>query len=129
MKIKKIYKSIAERAELWNYYNKDLTPPMLADTNSCYRFICNYINYAEKSISTLDNNLQTLKEHSPQRLSHIVSTFFLGLWLFHNSRGRFIHDAIIDELKNLRCFENNYNDIEEQIKVVWFLATLFHDLG
>ena len=128
MKIKKLYKSVTERNGLWNYYNKDLTPPLLTDTEDCFRFIREYINYSEKSISILDD-LRILKERSPRRLSHIVSTFFLGLWLFHHPRGKFIHDAIIDELKRLKCFGNNVEDIEEQFTFVWFMATLFHDLG
>lgn len=128
MKIKNLYKFIINRTEIWNYYNKDIAMPSITDTFSCYQFILNYIRCAKKTETKLVNNLQTLEVHYPQRLSHIVSTFFLGLWLFHH-REKFLHDAIINELKCLRCFEHNYDDLEKQFTFVWFMATLFHDLG
>ena len=82
MKIKNIYDSIIERTNLWNYYNKDIIAPVITDTDDCYRFITQYINYSEKSKTVLVGALRIIKERSPQRLSHIVSTFFFGLWFF-----------------------------------------------
>ena len=131
MNIKKIYQSFSDRPKLWNYYDKkDIKMPVLTDAEDCYQFILKYIRFAGKSGSVLvKDDLEKLKELSPQRLSHIVSTFFVGLWLFHHKRVKFIHDAIIEELKYLGCFRNNVDDIEEQFIFVWFMATLFHDLG
>jgi hypothetical protein len=129
MKIKNIYDGIIDRTDLWNYYNKDIIAPVITDIDDCYRFITQFINYSEKSKTVLVGALRTLKEHSPQRLSHIVSTFFIGLWLFHHKRTKYIHNRIVEELKGLRCFQNDYDDIEKQFAYVWFMSTLFHDLG
>jgi hypothetical protein len=129
MKIKNIYDSIIERTNLWNYYNKDIIAPVITDTDDCYRFITQYINYSEKSKTVLVGALRIIKERSPQRLSHIVSTFFFGLWFFHHKRTKYIHNHIVEELKSLRCFQNDYDDIVKQFTFVWFMATLFHDLG
>lgn len=129
MEIRRLYKKILERKDLWNYYNKDLKAPDITDTDDCYRFITEYIEYSEKSKTVLFENVKCLSEHSPQRLSHIVSTFFLGLWFYHNMSSRFLHNSIKNELKKLSCFQNDYDDIEKQFTFVWFMATLFHDLG
>lgn len=129
MKIKNIYESIIDRTDLWNYYNKDIIAPIITDTDDCYRFITEYINYSEKSKTVLVGALRIIRERSPQRLSHIVSTFFFGLWFFHHKRSKFIHNHIIKELKKLSCFQNDYDNIVKQFTFVWFMATLFHDLG
>lgn len=129
MKIKNIYESIINRPDLWNYYNHDINAPVITDTDDCYRFITDYIIYSEKSKTVLIEALQNIKKRSPQRLSHIVSTFFFGLWLFHHKRNKFLYNRIINELINLSCFQNDYDDIVRQFTFVWFMATLFHDLG
>lgn len=129
MKIKNIYKSIIDRNDLWNYYNQNVIAPKITDTDDCYRFITEYIKCSEKSNTVLVDDLRIIKELSPQRLSHIVSTFFLGLCFFHHNRAKFIHNRIIKELNNLSCFHNDYDDIVKQFTFVWFMATLFHDLG
>lgn len=129
MKTDDLYKSIIKRNNLWNYYNKDLRAPEITDTDDCYRFITEYIKYSEKSKTTLFDGVRYLKEKSPQRLSHIVSTFFLGLCFFHHNREKFIHNAIVKELEKLSCFQNDPDDIDRHFAFVWFMATLFHDLG
>ena len=129
MKISQLYKDIMNRRELWDYYNKDINNPIITDVNDCYRFITEYIKYSEKSEALLFENVKKLKDDSPQRLSHIVSTFFLGLWFYHHKKPTYLHRSIKEELKKLNCFQNDYDDIDRQFAFVWFMATLFHDLG
>ncbi len=130
MDIKQIYKSVIDKRDVWDYYNSGIKAPVFTDYKDCSRFIMEYIRCSEKNDTELYRNIKNLEENSPQRLSHIVSTFFLGLWLFHNSRTCFVKRAIIEKLKNLRCFHNNdQNEIERQLTFVWFMASLFHDLG
>ena len=101
----------------------------MSDTDDCYRFIKEYINFSEKSNTILFKYVDDLKDNCPFRLSHVMSTFFLGLWFFNHKRSKFLHNSIVKELKRLACFQDNQNDIEKQFAFVWFMATLFHDLG
>ena len=129
MVIRQLYKSIMNRRELWDYYNKEMNNPIITDVNDCYRFVTEYIKYSEKSETLLFGNVKRLKDNSPQRLSHIVSTFFLGLWFYHHKKSTYLHSSIKRELKRLNCFQNDYDEIDKQFAYVWFMATLFHDLG
>ena len=129
MNIEQLFKDIMNRRELWNYYNKDIKAPIITDVNDCYRFVTEYIKYSEKSEALLFENVKKLKDDSPQRLSHIVSTFFLGLWFYHHKNSTYLHRYIKEELKRLNCFQNDYNEIDRHFTYVWFMATLFHDLG
>ncbi len=145
MKIKKIYNSILQKENVWNYYNKDLKAPNILDTKDCKRFIKEFINYSEKSKTILFDDIDSLFKNYPNRFYHIVSAFFLGLWLFNHKKSKFLRDSIIDELTNLKCFKDECKTkskeiqdlhdkcqrltIEKQFTFVWFMATLFHDLG
>ena len=145
MEIKKIYKDILKNIEKWNYYNKDIKTPDILDVVDCRDFIETFIKYSEKSQTVLFKEIKKLEKKHPERLCHIVSTFFLGLWLFNQKKSRFFCDSIIDELTNLKCFkdkciisskeiqclhdESQRLTIEKQFTFVWFMATLFHDLG
>lgn len=129
MKVENIYKSILKKSNVWNYYNKDIIVPNISDIDDCYQFITAYIKYSEKSRTSLFKWVDYLKEHSPRRLSHIVSAFFLGLWFYHYKRNNYVHDAIKNELSRMKCFELNSDDIDKQFTYLWFMATLFHDLG
>ncbi len=129
MKIRQIYKYIIDRRDVWNYYKSDIIAPVLTDYKDCGRFIIEYINCSEKTNTELYRNIKELENKSPQRLSHIVSTFFLGLWLFHNKRISYIRKAITEKLRMLKCFQDNPSEIDRQFSYVWFMASLFHDLG
>jgi len=129
MLINKIYRSILDRNAFWNYYNANLKAPNIEDIEDCYRFITDFIKYSQKSQTVLFKDIAFLKKNRPERLKHIVSAFFLGIWLFRH-RTKFIYHSIIRELEILNCFKNrNNDDIESQFTYVWFMATLFHDLG
>lgn len=129
MLLNRIYASILGRKACWNYYNTSLEAPNIKDVEDCYLFITTFLEYSGKTKTVLFNEIGFLKEHCPERLRHIVSAFFLGLWLFRH-RTKFVYHSIMNELKGLNCFKNRNNDeIESQFTYVWFMATLFHDLG
>lgn len=145
MEIKKIYKDILKNIDKWNYYNKDVKTPDILDVNDCKEFIKTFIKYSGKSETILFGDINSLFKEYPNRFYHIVSAFFLGLWLFNHKNSKFLRDSIIDELTNLKCFKDKciisskekqclHNEIqrltiEKQFTFVWFMATLFHDLG
>ncbi len=126
--IKRIYNKISKNKEEWDYYSHDIKIPNIMDTDGCFRFIKEYIECSEKSDSDLFKDISNLRVKSPNRLSHIVSTFFIGLWVFN--RSEHIKGLIVEELKKLRHFgHDDDNRICKEFKFVWFLASLFHDLG
>lgn len=127
MKIKSIYSSVL-KSKRWNYYNQEFEELIISDTNSCDKFIRSYMNYAGKSKTVLLGGIDYLKEQCPQRLTHIVSTFLLGIWFYRNSVS-VIKKFIRKELNSLSCFQNNMCNVDLQFAYVWFMATLYHDLG
>ena len=129
MKAENIYSSILKKSNVWNYYNKDIIIPDISDVDDCYQFIIAFIKYSEKSKTILFKWVGYLKENSPRRLSHIVSAFFLGLWFYHHKRNKYVHDAVKNELSLMKCFQLDSDDIDRQFAYVWFMGTLFHDLG
>lgn len=130
MKIKKIYNNTIKNTK-WNYYNKKITNPNLCDVNSCALFIKKYIKLAEKSKALLYNEIDYLRTHFPERLTHIVSTFLIGIWIYRSKRSSPFHKLISEELKRLKCFQHKQGniDIDQQFAFVWFMIALFHDLG
>ena len=127
MDIKELYANIINNKNLWNYYNKKVKKPNIINTSDCYNFIKKFIKYSEKTRTILFDNIDYLNNNDPNRLSHIVSAFFLGLWFFWEEND-FIKKAITKELDKLKCFKEE-DDIEKQFTFVWFMVTLFHDLG
>ena len=127
--MKELYKSIIEKKKLWNYYNKELDKPDLTDSESCYKFISSYIKYAEKSKTVLWKGLEDLKNNEPQRLKHIVSTFFLGLSLYHNDKLE-IKNRIQEELSHFEYLRSKSSEfIDNEFTYLWFMLCLYHDLG
>jgi len=127
MEIKKIYNRRNTPKYTWNYYNKkNLKRPIIPNTDSCYDFISKYIEVSEKSNTKLSEGIESLKKKDPKRLTHIVSSFFIGVWMFKQSN--YINQAITNELEKLECFKIQ-KDINEQYAYVWFMISLFHDLG
>lgn len=129
MRVDTIYNSILKNPKVWNYYNKDILVPEISNIDECYIFVKSFIKYSEKSKTTLFKWVDYLNEHSPRRLSHIVSTFFLGLWLYRNGKNKYLHETVKSELKRMKCFAQDGDDIDRQFTFVWFMATIFHDLG
>lgn len=127
MYLKHLYTKIIKNTEAWNYYGLVIHDFDIGNTESCREFIKEYIQLSEKSEHTLYGEIDELFEKNPKRITHIVSTFFFGMALLYNKRFGIEH-AIISEIKNLDIFESE-DKIKKELPYIWFLATLFHDLG
>ena len=127
MYLKYLYTNILKNTEVWNYYGLDIHDFDIGNTESCRDFIKKYIQLSEKSEHTLYCKIDELFEKEPQRITHIVSSFFLGIALFKNKNFG-IEQAIIYEFKKVGIFDSE-NKIKKELPYIWFLATLFHDLG
>ena len=125
MTLEDLYNEIIEDKDKWNYYNQDIEAPDLACTNSCCNFILEYIKLSEKSNDTLVDRSEFLRDKEPKRLRHIVSTFFLGIAIYYKSDK--IKQVIDTKLKEIMT-ENEIN-VESQFCYLWFMTSLFHDLG
>lgn len=127
--MKKLYYKILEHKELWNYYNKEIEKPDLTDATSCRKFIETYIIYAEKSKTVLFDGIDYLSKNDPNRLKHIVSTFFLGIALYHQKESG-IKELISSELKRFTVFSDfSEHELDGQFSYVWFMLSLYHDLA
>lgn len=127
MNIRKIYSSIKSREKQWNYYGADINVPNILHAGECCEFIKQIIKVSEKEESRLSDNIQKILEDDSRRLPHIVSTFFLGLW-FYNNRVRFIRHALADKIDRIYSCHKESDNVRV-FAYVWFLVTLFHDLG
>lgn len=125
MTLEDLYNEIIEDKDKWNYYNRDIEAPDLACTNSCYNFILEYIKLSKKSNNTLVDRIKFLRDKEPKRLRHIVSTFFLGITIYYKSDKR--KQVIDTKLKEIMT--KNEINVESQFCYLWFMTTLFHDLG
>lgn len=107
--------------ESWNYYSgKDFkTNPMLSEKES-KNFIENFIELSGKSKNLLSKEINNIGN----RATHIVSTFFIGHYIYKNTNFK---DLIDNELKkNVKKWETKS---EVTFPFIWFLTCLFHDLG
>ena len=107
--------------ESWNYYSeKDFkTNPMLSEKES-KNFIENFIKLSGKSKNLLSKEINNIGN----RATHIVSTFFIGHYIYKNTNFK---DLIDNELKkNVKKWETKS---EVTFPFIWFLTCLFHDLG
>lgn len=127
MYLKHLYTKIIKNTEAWNYYGLIIHDFDIGNTESCREFIKENIQLSEKSEHTLYGEIDELFEKDPKRITHIVSTFFFGMALLNNKRFG-IEQALIYEFKKLGIFEIECK-IKRELPYVWFLATLFHDLG
>ena len=105
----------------WNYYSgkKFKTNPMLSEKES-KNFIENFIKLSGKSKNLLSEEINNIGN----RATHIVSTFFIGHYIYKNTNFK---DLIDNELKkNVKKWETKS---EVTFSFIWFLTCLFHDLG
>lgn len=115
----------------WKYYNDAIDIPNLNSDESCNDFIYSFIQAAHKDCDYIKNGLRFLSnsELDKGRLRHIVDTYFLGLAFFHDNRLHF-KELILSKLKEYKAFRNEKDsDIIKEFYFVWFMTTLFHDLG
>lgn len=119
--ILQIYKDIFLDKPKWRYYSKMNIDPFNSD-NDTKEFIVRFIELSEKeqenplyeNIFKLDNN----------RIRHIVSTFFLGTYLYYNLIP--IKESIDIVIKR---FQRQNPDSKIEFSFIWFLICVFHDLG
>ena len=105
----------------WNYYSGKVfkTNPMLSRDKS-KEFIKNFIKLSEKSGNRLNEEIDKIGD----RATHIVSTFFIGYYIYKNT----IFESLINneiELKKQKWKVNS----DVNFSFIWFLTCLFHDLG
>lgn len=123
---------IIEHPAIWKYYEYDndlIRTPDLNDPESCRDFINDYTTYAKKTCKFVSDGLDYLINNDPTRLEHIADTYFLGIALFRDNK-LYFHKAIRNELRNFGVFANlNGKELDIEFNYVWFMITLFHDLG
>jgi len=128
--MKKSFKEIIDETfkdkESWDYYSdsdKDKNTfndkPMLCKGNS-EKFLKEFIELAGKAEKTvLFKEINKLGE----RATHVVSTFFIGHYIYKNTK---LKDLIDKQIENIKP-EGLKSDVS--FPFVWFLTCLFHDLG
>lgn len=127
MYLKQLYTNIIKKKDSWNYYGLEIADLDISNSESCRNFIKEYIQLSGKSEHTLYGEIDELFEKDPKRITHIVSTFFFGMALLNNKRFG-IEQSIIYEIEKLKVFDSE-DIIKSELPYIWFLATLFHDLG
>ena len=121
--------SVINNHNLWKYYEQGPEQPNINDVNSCFHFIGDYFRRAQKYSKEVEDGLDCLLQHDPNRLRHIVSTFFLGLALYHDQNLSF-RKCISSQICRFRIFRNvEQGELDRQFTYIWFMITLFHDLG
>lgn len=146
----KLYQREYEK-RLWDYYdNPEIKIDDINNSDDCYKFIMNFLNAGGKYENVVVEELNWLKKYCPQRLKHIVFTFFLGVAFYCNST--YIRNEINAVVKkfslkksckngldiNEDCNESIKKDLlsaqenkicERQYMYLWFMLSLFHDMG
>lgn len=123
-----IYRVIENPTE-WRYYDKDIKSPDLNNPESCRNFIHDFTLLAKKSGEMVYLGLEYLANNDRIRFEHIVDTYFLGIALF-NDRRLYFGRSIRNYLKHFEVFkELDEKEINKEFNYVWFLITLYHDLG
>lgn len=129
MNLQEYIGNIIDKPSLWKYYDVDIATPNLSDSKSCSAFIKDYTILAKKFCTFVQNGLDYLEEHDENRLKHIADTYFLGEALFHDSRLDF-GKLIVNCLSKYKVFQGkNKSEISKEFNFVWFMITLYHDLG
>jgi hypothetical protein len=122
-KINEIYKELFDNKCIWDYYSgNDGLPDPFDPTENCNEFIKQFIEYSGKQGSVLFDKINKLE---PDRLMHIVATFFLGIYLYENSDN--IKRTINKELSQFKT-KTKYSS-KVTFSYMWYLMCLFHDLA
>src|ERR1035437_2288280 len=119
-----LYANLKDK-DKWNYYcDQDISNfnPFNSEDDS-KRFIKKFISLSEKAET---NELFKKIEGLNGRAMHVVSTFFLGIYLYENSIIS-IKKEVDNEILNLIGKYKIESDIK--FSFIWFIAYLFHDLG
>lgn len=120
--LKTLYNNAIKDDESYYYENcSKFCYSYFNNKSRCKSFISKYINAANKSDTILSKNLIKINKREKFRLAHTISTYFLGSILIQNCnvfRKRVFNEEIIKEPNN-----------DEEFYFIWFLISLFHDLG
>jgi hypothetical protein len=122
--LSELYK-IIETPNAWNFYSIDyvgLNVDILTNSEMSRNFILKFLGGGEKLTYKFNNFIEKL---SNKKTIHIVSTFFLGISIYNNQDK--IRLAINSHLNNLKLNVEANNS--QKFTYLWFLITLFHDLG
>lgn len=111
----KLYESVYNEEDafdkgrkVWAYYrNKEINLGNINDSDDCYKFIKDYLTAGVKYEHIVDKELEWLKKNRPERLKHIVFTFFLGVGLY--LRSNYIKEKINEIIK--KHFMQNEQEI------------------
>lgn len=117
----KIYQDLFADNGKWRYYNKLNIDPFLSIENS-KEFVSKFIELSGKADDNpLFDNIIKLDD---KRIKHIVSTYFLGIYLYHNSdKIKCLADKIVNR------YQSQNLDSRIKFSFIWYLICLFHDLG
>lgn len=125
MNFKEIIDKTFEDKNSWNYYSGETFDknPMLGEEESkeeSKEFIKNFIKLSGKTQNALNEEIEKIGN----RATHIVSTFFIGHYIYQNTEFKNLIDKQIDTLSKKWNIES-----EICFPFIWFLTCLFHDLG
>jgi len=117
----KIYSEVFEKSNDWNFYsNMDINP--FNNEYNAKNFVKRFIELSGKAE---DNPLYDyIIKLDKIRIRHIVSTFFLGIYLYSNIQK--IKSSIN---KVVNRYKKQISDSVIEFSFMWYLICLFHDLG
>ncbi|GJQ04816.1 hypothetical protein [Capnocytophaga canimorsus] len=118
-----IDKTFKDRSS-WDYYSGDNVfdkNPMLSEESS-KEFIKNFIKLSGKEENALNEEIDKIED----RVTHIVSTFFIGHYVYQKN-GKI--KKMIDEQLKVLTKKTKMSSDNRLFTFVWFLTCLFHDLG
>lgn len=117
-----IYEEIFRDTNSWKYYSSMIPINPFENHEDAEEFIKNFIELSGKADDNiLYNDIRYLDD---KRINHIVSTFFLGIYIYYNIP---IIKKQINKILKVYQKNNPYSKIE--FSFLWFLICLFHDLG
>ncbi|MBM0660302.1 hypothetical protein [Capnocytophaga genosp. AHN8471] len=113
----------------WKYYSEkvfDYDNPIKSEENS-KKFIKEFIELSEKQGNSLQETsfLQKQVKNIGNRATHIVSTFFIGHYIYQKTNFKEQIDAYLKK----KAEEEWQIESSISFSFVWFLTCLFHDLG
>jgi hypothetical protein len=112
-----------KKKNFWNYYNSsfDFDGNLPFKTKELSKeFLKNFIEVSGKGKVKLFEEIDNIGD----RAIHVVSTFFIGHYLYENTILKELIDKEIGEIKKEFSISA---DVE--FSYLWFLTSLFHDLG
>ena len=113
--LQEMYKDLISNTERWSYYQNppNLCYDALSNEDDSFNFIKDYFSLGRKKALFDDKNIEGNLEIIKGRAQHIVSTYLLGI--------------IIAESFGFDLNKRDDNNVN--LKYLWFLACLYHDIG